>query len=152
MNIFDSPKYLVNPNLSEISDQMGDINNFLDHVDSEAFERIRRSYNVIVFDIPRTRSKTIRSKPLTTRNMKYVQCACTRMKTSQPSLYLPILFRFPILSNTIIKKKIIRDVKNRSYRTPWEQKAGKALASMSQTFPDPKCHKIRSGSEKKLSF
>ncbi|VDP18997.1 unnamed protein product [Schistosoma margrebowiei] len=121
MNIPNPLKYLINPNLTETPDQMNDINNFLDRVAPGVFERIRRSSNAIVFNIPDTHAlKNIKSGLLKASNMTHVPCLCTRLKRSHPGMHSPILFKvnssvdaseFLNSSNSLRQKQIFKDIK-----------------------------------------
>ncbi|CAH8539246.1 unnamed protein product [Schistosoma margrebowiei] len=166
MNILNPLKYLINPNLTEIPDQMNDINIFLDRVASEVFERIRRSSNAIVFNIPDTHAlKKIKSSLLRASNMTHVPCVCTRLKRSHPGMHSPILFKFNSSvdaseflnsSNSLRQKQIFKDIKTLPDKTPCQRKAGRdnyrPPASNSQTHHNPNDRKVKSDSKKTSSL
>ena len=166
MNILNPLKYLINPNLTETPDQMNDINNFLDRVASEVFERIRRSSNAIVFNIPDSYAlKNIKTSLLRASNMTHVPCVCSRLKSSHPDMHPPILFKFNSSvdaseflnsSNSLKQKQIFKDIKILPDRTPCQRKAGRdnhrLPASNTQAYHNPKGHKIKSDPKRTSNF
>ncbi|CAH8523387.1 unnamed protein product [Schistosoma bovis] len=145
---------------------MNDINNFLDRVASEVFERIRRPSNAIMFNIPDTYAlKNIKSSLLRANNMKHVPCVCTRLKRSHPGMHSPILFKFNssvdaseflTSSNSLRQKQVFKDIKILPDRTPCQRKTGRDSyrppASNSQTHHNPNGRKIKSDSKRTSSF
>ncbi|VDP63245.1 unnamed protein product, partial [Schistosoma curassoni] len=145
---------------------MNDINIFLDRVASEVFERIRRSSNAIVFNIPDTHAlKNIKSSLLRANSLTHVPCVCTGLKRSHPGMHSPILFKFNssvdpseflTSSNSFRQKQIFKDIKTLPNKTPCQQKAGRDSyrppASNSQTHHNSNGRKAKSDSKRTSSF
>ncbi|CAH8493109.1 unnamed protein product [Dicrocoelium dendriticum] len=102
---FNSIKYLFNTPDTPKIEHLRSVGNLIQHVAFEVHDRIKRSKNVIAFNLPEKLSlESISSAVANDCHIERRQFSCVRLRKKSPKQVCPVLFKF---SNDTLAEKFI---------------------------------------------